>query len=256
MTVCSATTDTEIIKGIQNQQYQVYFQPKVSRNQLETVGVEALIRLKVGNRILTPNLFFSFLTAKDSRNLQNYLIQEIVMLLNTNPFFKKRTIAVNIPSSDVTDDTYIEKLCHYLQANLNAPERLEFEIVERPEIQDLERANQNLVQLKALGIKISLDDFGQGSCSLQYLHSLPVDCLKIDQAFIRSTELKAMKIIESTIKLAHSLNLSVVAEGIETLTQLKQVHELGCDVFQGYLFDCPLSLCELTTKNRKNARLF
>ena len=101
---------------------------------------------------------------------------------------------------------------------------------------------ESLSQLKAMGIKLSIDDFGMGFSSLDHLRCLPIDSIKIDKSFVHNASIRAgdAALVSSIITLAHRLNLSVIAEGVETLEQLRFLTTLGCDGVQGYFFSRPL----------------
>lgn len=126
---------------------------------------------------------------------------------------------------------------------------LKLEITESGLMENVDATIELLEQLKALGIQLSIDDFGTGYSSLGRLHYLPVDTLKIDQSFIRRTtfEEESWEIVQTIITLAHNLNMTVVAEGVETPEQLARLKYLGCDYGQGYLFAKPLSSANATT---------
>jgi EAL domain-containing protein (putative c-di-GMP-specific phosphodiesterase class I) len=129
------------------------------------------------------------------------------------------------------------------EAGLNAG-CLELEVTESSVMKNTEIAISTLRELKAMGIKISIDDFGSGYSSLSYLKHLPIDVLKIDQSFVRdmTTDPRDAAIVMAIIQLAHSLQLKVKAEGVETEEQLRFLRLLRCDEMQGYLFCRPLSV--------------
>jgi EAL domain-containing protein (putative c-di-GMP-specific phosphodiesterase class I) len=121
---------------------------------------------------------------------------------------------------------------------------LELEVTESSVMKNAETAISTLGELKAMGIKISIDDFGSGYSSLSYLKHLPIDVLKIDQSFVRdmSSDPKDAAIVMAIIQLAHSLQLQVIAEGVETEEQLRFLRLLRCDAMQGFLFCRPLAV--------------
>ncbi|MDQ3819865.1 MAG: EAL domain-containing protein, partial [Acidobacteriota bacterium] len=122
------------------------------------------------------------------------------------------------------------------------PESLELEVTESSVMKNTESAIRTLSELKSMGIKISIDDFGSGYSSLGYLKHLPIDVLKIDQSFVRdmTTAPNDAAIVMAIIQLAHSLQLKVTAEGVETEDQLRFLRLLRCDEMQGYLFCRPV----------------
>jgi EAL domain-containing protein (putative c-di-GMP-specific phosphodiesterase class I) len=123
------------------------------------------------------------------------------------------------------------------------PRRLQLEISEAVLMRDDPRVFDRLEALKALGVRLAIDDFGTGYASLSYLKRLPVDCLKIDRSLVKGVgyETEDTAIIRAVASLAHSLGITVTAEGIETQDQLTQLREVGCDQGQGYFFARPVS---------------
>ena len=137
---------------------------------------------------------------------------------------------------------FIEKIqCEITESSIQ-PNRLKLELTESIFVEDYNIIIDKMAKIKALGIMISLDDFGTGFSSLSYLKRLPIDELKIDQSFvsdlITSTESEA--IVESIIRLGQSLNMSVIAEGVENEAQKEKLMKMNCKKFQGYLFTKPL----------------
>jgi len=137
------------------------------------------------------------------------------------------------------------------------PARLDVEIAESAAIQDLDRCIDTLRGLRALGATISVDDFGTGYASLSYLQRLPVDCVKLDQSFVRdiSTSGDDAAIASGVIVMAHTLGLSVVAEGVETIEQLRFLRGRGCDAIQGHLFSPALRSFQLEGLLREGREL-
>jgi EAL domain-containing protein (putative c-di-GMP-specific phosphodiesterase class I) len=128
------------------------------------------------------------------------------------------------------------------------PGRLSVEITESVLVLDNARARVVLEQLKSLGVHIALDDFGTGYSSLSYLHDLPIDTIKIDQSFVAGLagESETRYIVTAVIQLAHSLGLTVIAEGVETVEQRDELVTLGADLCQGFYFARPMAAARLT----------
>jgi EAL domain-containing protein (putative c-di-GMP-specific phosphodiesterase class I) len=156
-------------------------------------------------------------------------------------------MSVNLSPRQLQHTELIADISRTARASGCEPRTLTFEITETMVMQDPERAVVLLQEMRALGVRIAIDDFGTGHSSFAYLKRFPADELKIDRSFI--TDLPADKgdaaITQAIISLAHSLGMSVVAEGVETRAQLDFLAAQGCDEFQGYLFSKPLPDAEL-----------
>lgn len=150
-------------------------------------------------------------------------------------------VAVNVSALQLKDG-FIDRLKHTLESAGLSPERLEIEITESVMMQSFQNQLAILKELHAMGIRISLDDFGTGYSSLSYLRQLPIQTVKIDKSFIDNIERDetTLHITESIISLSHGLKLRVVAEGVETITQLQMLREAGCEIAQGYHIGKPM----------------
>ena len=153
------------------------------------------------------------------------------------------TMSVNLSVKQFCQPNLIEKIDQILQETELASESLKLEITESAIMDNAESARLILEQLRTRQIKLSIDDFGTGYSSLSYLHRFPVDNLKIDRSFINriGNDRENQDIVEAIVNLAETLGMSAIAEGIETVQQLKLLRELGCHEGQGYFFAKPLS---------------
>jgi EAL domain-containing protein (putative c-di-GMP-specific phosphodiesterase class I) len=151
-------------------------------------------------------------------------------------------VAVNLSASDLLDEQLAEHIVALLAEHEVPVEALELEITESVLMTDPERAHKVLERLRGLGLRIAVDDYGTGYCSLAYLRDLPIDTLKIDRTFIdrMSDDGRSAAIVRSTIELAHALQLEVIAEGVEHARALETLNGCGCDFAQGYHFSRPL----------------
>jgi len=154
------------------------------------------------------------------------------------------TLSINISAQQFQDSEFVEKVRQILARSGAPPGRLKIEMTEGLFLERQDEACKTMHALKALGLTFALDDFGTGFSSLSYLSRLPLDQLKIDQSFVHKLldDAGSASIIVSTIALAHSLDLEVIAEGVETEAQCAWLVEHGCRRFQGYLFGRPLPL--------------
>jgi EAL domain-containing protein (putative c-di-GMP-specific phosphodiesterase class I) len=135
--------------------------------------------------------------------------------------------------------------------------RLELELTESYIMRDLPQYVGRMTQLRDLGVSISIDDFGTGYSSLSYLNKLPVDSLKIDQSFLRGLQEPegSLPVVQSIVRLAHGMNLTVVAEGVETAAELDLVRVLGCDKVQGHVYGPSLCQEEAEALLKRNERM-
>ncbi len=147
-------------------------------------------------------------------------------------------ISVNVSALQFERRDFLETVAGALALSNLPPDRLELELTESYIMKDLPQAAARFSQIRKLGISIAIDDFGTGYSSLSYLNKLPVDSLKIDQSFLRNLQEPegSLAVIQSIVRMAHSMNLTVVAEGVETRAELDLVRVLGCDKVQGHVY--------------------
>ncbi len=220
----------------------LHYQPQEKISSSEAVGFEALVRWQCPKRgLVSPGEFIPL--AEESSliiPLGEWILREACREAATWP--RPLTVAVNISPVQFHHGD-LPKLVHsiLLETGL-APARLELEITEGVLIDDFSRAVSILRKLKSLGVQIAMDDFGSGYSSLSYLHSFPFDKIKIDRSFIGDLEHNhhSMAIVRAIVTLGHSLDVPVLAEGVETEAQRQFLKQVGCDQVQGYLMGRPL----------------
>lgn len=151
-------------------------------------------------------------------------------------------ISLNVSARQFERDNFVGTVAGALSASGFPPARLELELTESCVMLDLARSAQRMAEIRALGVRIAIDDFGTGYSSLSYLHQLPVDCIKIDQSFLRSIAQVdgSLPVIQSIVRLAHGMHMTVVAEGVETSAEMELIRLAGCDMAQGHLLGPPL----------------
>jgi len=252
--------ENEMHGALKNDEFELYYQPRIDPRTLKIVGAEALIRWNHPKRgFISPQEFIPL--AEES----GFIIPLGNWIINTacqqNKMWQKMgyepiRVAVNVsPRQFFQNDIYKEVKTALLMANLE-PKYLEIEITERVLMDNEENILNTLKKLKDLGVHISIDDFGTGYSSLTYLKQFEIHSLKIDRSFIKdlNTNKQNSLITQALIQLAHSLNLSVVAEGVETKEEKEFLTLLGSDELQGYFFHKPLPAAEheklLWQKNR------
>lgn len=236
----------EINNSIENNNFEIYYQPKINLKNNKVQTFEALLRWNhPGKGYISPGDFIP-LVEKSSliEPLTEWVINEVLKDISNfkaknNSF--KYDIAINISARNLQQPNFVELLIDYLkQYNVN-PERFSIELTETDLMVEIDKNIKKLNQLKEKGINIYLDDFGKGYSSLKYLKEIPIDFIKIDQYFIKNLtkEKKSLDIVRSIIELAHALNIEVVAEGVETEAQLEVLKDINCNYAQGYLFAKP-----------------
>jgi len=227
------------------------YQPKLALRDGRVVGVEALLRWKhpqLGE--IMPGAFIPIAEETDLiLGLGDWVIREACHQarewqdLGTGRF----TVSVNVAARQFRHGDLVETVARALRQSGVDPKLIELELTEGTLIEDTEMTRRTLERLKEMGVSISIDDFGTGYSSLSYLKQFPIDYLKIDRSFVNDLRVDqdAMAIPTAIIRLAHSLQLEVVAEGVETEEQQAILADLGCDLVQGYLFGRPVPPNEL-----------
>ncbi|TNF34596.1 MAG: EAL domain-containing protein [Gammaproteobacteria bacterium] len=238
--------ENELRQAIANDELVLYYQPQMSIESGELIGVETLVRWQHPEKgLIGPDQFIEvaeetgLVIQLGEWVLRNACRQWRAMEAKGLPSLK---LAVNLSARQFKDPYLLEMIQNILDKSDFRPIQLELEITETILMENLEHALKVLEKIKALGISISIDDFGTGYSSLNYLKRFPIDSLKIDQAFIRDLPNDAddMAISAAVIAMAHKLKLKVVAEGVETEAQLAFLKENHCDIGQGYLMGRPM----------------
>ncbi len=252
----------EVLRNaIDNDDIYIQYQPLVELETNNIIGFEALMRIR-NDRLgqLTPSEFIPI--AEESGliiELSTWLLREACSftkkLLDLG--YQPRLVTVNISSIQINRPGFVTTLSKILHETKLPPQYLELEITESTLVSSLMDATMLLHNLQELGVKVSLDDFGTGYSSLNYLTKMPINTLKIDKSFIDniSSSEKDSHIAESIIQLAHSLDIRVVAEGVETAEQLTSLKARHCDIIQGYIFSHPLYPEELLALIEEDERV-
>ncbi|WP_372681958.1 putative bifunctional diguanylate cyclase/phosphodiesterase, partial [Desulfosarcina sp.] len=238
--------ERDLKKALVNEEFVLFYQPRIDLASRRIVGAEALIRwIHPTKGMITPDKFIHI--SEES----GQIIDINRWVLHTACNQRKQwiedglpsiNVAVNLSGYKLSSQNIIRTIKEALGARGSQNEALEIEITENVLMQDTQATVSTLQQIKALRIRIALDDFGTGYSSLSYLTSFPVDIIKIDRSFVMgcTTEPKNLIIIKAIIAMGHSMDKQIVAEGIETEEQFRLMKELGCDEGQGYLFKHPV----------------
>ncbi|MDH6236302.1 EAL domain-containing protein [Cryobacterium sp. CG_9.6] len=235
----------ELHVAIANDQLLLHYQPKISMVTNEVHGVEALVRWKHPVRgLLYP---VSFLALAEEAGLMGKLTDVVLRLaLDQAVVWQQRglflTVAVNLSASSLVDLDLPERVGAMIAARGLASSTLMVEITEDFLMSDRARAKDILTRLRAGGVRVSVDDFGTGYSSLAYLRELPLDELKLDRSFVLPMleDSRASALVASTIELAHSLGLTMVAEGVENAKAFEELARFGCDQAQGFHMSKPV----------------
>ena len=234
-------------KAIENDEIHAYFQPQVDIGSGHIIGLEALARWRTADGVLIPPS--EFIPEAEEYGLIDSLTESILdQACSWNQKWYSMglcrvPVAVNISGRQFHNETQL--LCMVDKALDNSglpPYLLELELTESSAMFDPKNAQRIIQTLLDNNIRCALDDFGTGYSSLSVLRSFPLKKLKIDRSFVlQLNEKKNLEIVRATIAMAHALNLSVLAEGVENRQHFEKLKELGCDIIQGYLFSRPLS---------------
>ncbi|AUN95835.1 putative bifunctional diguanylate cyclase/phosphodiesterase [Pseudazoarcus pumilus] len=248
-----ARLENELRRAMRNRELIPYFQMQVDADR-RPVGAEILLRWQHPDLgLVSPATFIPLAEETGLIVPIGFDVFEAACLCLTrwgkHAATASLTLSVNVSVGQFRNDTLIERFAEILARTGANPARLKLEITESVLADDIAGVARKLDELKALGLHLSLDDFGTGFSSLSYLKNLPLDQIKIDQSFVRGI-LDAPKdaaIAQSVIALASAIGLEVVAEGVETESQRTALHDIGCRLFQGYLFGRPCALAEFET---------
>jgi diguanylate cyclase len=242
---------TDLGRAIERRELAIHYQPQIDLARGRMVGVEALIRWQHPQRgMISPATFVPIaeelgLIVPIGEWVLRTACAEFQMLQKQLRHPLK--LSVNLSMRQLQQVNFLEMVERVLRDTQMPPALLQLELTETCLMQQVNTTIYTLQQLKQLGLAIAIDDFGTGYSSLTYLSKLPIDTLKIDHTFVSqlTVDKNAAVISQTIIDMAHRLQLDVVAEGVETQGQLQFLHQLGCDVVQGYLYSRALKTADL-----------
>lgn len=245
--------ENDLRHAIDRGELSMHYQPMVSLSDGRLVGFEALLRWhhsKHGN--IPPNRFISI--AEDSGLILPITVwilhqtcRQLAEWQKIGSEYADLIVSVNISGKHLSKDLLVDDVDGALKESGVAPQTLKLEITESTAMENAEHSIAILNRLKEIGVQLSIDDFGTGYSSLSHLHRLPFDTLKIDRSFVMRVGEKGenAEVLQTIISLAKNLKMRVIAEGIETLSQLAVLQNLGCDYGQGYLLAKPKGVEEI-----------
>jgi len=236
--------DKNMRKALENDEYQLYYQPKVDMKSGNIVGAEALIRwVSPTQGMIAPDVFIPLAEENGFINeLGWWVLKDAIRQQNV---WREKgmdiPISINVSAKQLLEENFIEQFKKLLDESSVDPGKIDIEITEYLFLQHSEENSKILHELHNHGVTISLDDFGTGYSSLSYLKRFPIDNLKIDKAFIDDYDSKRGSIfVETIVKMGQTLNMGVIAEGVEHKEQVDYLRKIGCDQYQGYYFSRPL----------------
>jgi diguanylate cyclase (GGDEF)-like protein len=247
----SLDTLEQLRDGLDRDELVLHYQPQVEVATDKVVGVEALVRWEHPVRgLLYPDAFLPL--AERAGMMGRLTLQVLEIALRQCAGWRELglsiTVAVNLSASNLRDATLPDRVADGLVRHGVPASALHLEVTEDVIMQDTERARELLAALRGLGIKLAIDDYGTGYSSLAYLQTLAVDDLKLDRAFVGhcDTDSRSAAIVASTVNLAHSLGLRLIAEGVENEEVMNCLRGYGCDLAQGYFLARPQNPESLT----------
>lgn len=247
--------ENKLRRALKLNQFVLYYQPKIKMENGRISGMEALMRWNdPENGLISPGTFIPILEETGMiYEAGRWAMQQALAdcRLWQSEGLQPPLVAVNVSASQLQHKNFVATVEQELNRAGNT-HRLELEITESMVMQDIEASIAKLQAIRKMGVEVSIDDFGTGYSSLSYLTKLPISTLKIDLGFVARmvSNPDDLNIVSAIISLAHSLNLKVIAEGVETEEQATLLRQLKCDEMQGYLYSKPLPFSEMGTMLR------
>lgn len=252
-----ANMESGLRQAILQKQFELYYQVQVDRSG-NPVGAEALIRWGRTKRKLILPVEFIHLAEETGTILQigQWVLETACQQLGIwrlNPLYRNLILSINISAKQLIQADFVTQVKDAMERHEVDPSKLRLELTESIMINDFDTIIANMQALFSLGIGFSLDDFGTGYSSLQYLKKLPLTELKIDKSFVDDIAVDKgdLAISRTIVAMAYSLELSVIAEGVETEEQKQCLMDLDCKCFQGYLFGKPMPIDKFEASLRK-----
>ncbi len=239
-------TEADLRGALEHQEFVLHYQPKINLQTGKITGAEALIRwLRPDRGLVSPLQFIPI--AEESGHILvigQWVLREACRQAQAwiDSGLHATPVAVNVSSLEFRSEGFLDSLRAILKETRLDPRYLELELTESVLMQHAESSALVLGALKSIGVRLAVDDFGTGYSSLSYLKRFPIDCLKIDQSFVRdiATDTDDATIVSAVITMSKSLRHCVIAEGVETEEQLTFLQAYGCDEAQGYYFSKPV----------------
>ena len=246
-----AALESEMRKALENREFRLHYQIQVD-SAFRPIGAEALLRWQHPEHgLILPARFIPL--AEETGQIVpigHWVLESACAQLQAwqgDPLAKNFTIAVNVSAKQFRQQDFVSKVRDIMGRHAVDPRLLKMELTESMMFENIQETIATMTELKKIGIGFALDDFGTGYSSLQYLKQLPLDQIKIDRSFVRdiATDASDKAIVRTIIAMAKSLDIDVVAEGVETAEQLEFILAHECDAIQGFYFSQPVDPAEM-----------
>lgn len=244
-----------LYQALDQQQFELFYQPKIDLNDGKIVGIEALVRwYDTENEDYIPPLEFIPLCEESGLILPlgDWIIEQACYQLSEwhAAGFPHLSMAINVSGKQFSSNQLYHHIVQCYQKHLLPANKIEIELTEEVFVENIKRNSDFMLSLVEQGVSIALDDFGIGYSSLSYLKNFPLHTIKIDRTFVRDIQQddSSISIVKTIIELARQLDMRIIAEGIETQEQHKILSDLGCHHGQGYYYARPMTAQQLSTK--------
>lgn len=236
---------SSIDKAIETKEFMAYYQPKVSSEDKNIIGAEALVRWKKDGKFIFPDQFIPAIErSRQIIEVDYYMYKEVFSFIRKrlDAGLKVVPISLNVSRQHMKHLEIIDYVKGLLEEYKIPTEYLEFELTETVCMEDTKNAMQFIDSFHGMGIKVSMDDFGSGFSSLNLLSEMPLDIIKLDRCFLHSNILqdKEKIVLSNIIRMTQELEMTSLCEGVETQQQSEFLKDIGCDIQQGYYFARPL----------------
>ncbi|MEO1589695.1 MAG: EAL domain-containing protein [Cyanobacteria bacterium J06632_22] len=240
------TWGTRLQQALDKNEFELYFQPQVNLRTGQVMGAEVLLRWHSPEGPVSPAVFIPAAEENDLIvPIGDWVLQNACQQLrqwHTEDVFAL-TLAINLSAKQLQQPDFHQRLVQTVDYYGVSPALLDLELTESVLITQPDTVRNLLRDLQDVGFSVAIDDFGTGYSSLGYLNQLPINILKIDKCFVRGLDQNTgnMVIVKAITEMAHGLNISTIAEGVETLEELAMLQQFSCEAMQGYLYSPPLS---------------
>ncbi len=246
--IAQISLEQDLRRALRAEEFELFYQPRVSLESGETVGMEGLLRWRHPIRgLVSPSEFIP--VAEESGlivPLGYWVIQQACADIRSmdEKLATPLDVAVNLSFKQLQDSMFVDTSSRIIKQSGIDPSRLEFELTETAIMSNYQQTYEGMMALHKMGVTFSLDDFGTGFSSFAHIQRLPISALKVDRSFIRNVAKSNEDaiIVKAMINLAHSLRLKVIAEGVETLEQIQFLWQNQCDQVQGFYFSPAVSM--------------